>query len=561
MIGWDAAGAGERPATHFWQEAALLAMAALPHRVDEHRDGQPYFWISLTSHPPCLQHQSWDYCDMSGRWVDALALGRLMTGSHAYVATEEGLRRFLLGRRNPRDGLFYNAEAPDIGSRAAADMFCQSRVMLGLLSWWQESGDQRLEGYLEGLVHGLHAAAAWDGAMASYPATLWSNGRWLNLPDRAAALDPKVAPALSAPGYWACQVGGLMAYHALSGSVSALSLAGGLARTYVERSGAVGPDGSYVGHTHSGGVLPTTVGILRYGLATGDEDLVRWAQRVYDFTVSQASRFGWLSDGVGFPSGYFWGQFCETCALADYLELGILLSEAGLGDYWDVVERCARNQLLENQFREVDSFLPPGTDPRVTAGALGTFECAARPNSLLGWGEGLEGCCIGSGLHALYLVWAHALSEVGDTVSVNLPISRSTEMLEVIAEEPYAGRLRLLIRRPCSVDLRLPAHTTAGEVQVIVDGRPVVGARQGARLLLPHLDAGAHVIIAYPLSEREERETIAGQEYTLHWRGSTVVDIDPPGQRCPTYQRAAYCAPQAPPAPRLFAQALHRVLW
>lgn len=39
MIRRNVAGAGQRPATYFWQEAALLTMAALPHRVDEDRDG------------------------------------------------------------------------------------------------------------------------------------------------------------------------------------------------------------------------------------------------------------------------------------------------------------------------------------------------------------------------------------------------------------------------------------------------------------------------------------------------------------------------------------------
>jgi hypothetical protein len=549
----------QRPATYFWQEAALLAMGALPHRLDRQREGQPYFWLSLTANPPRLEHQSWDYCDMSGRWVDGLLLGRLMTGCTDYVETEDLLRRFLLARANPADGLFYNAEAPEFGSRRGADMFCQSRVLLGLLSWWQETGDTALEGYLERLVRGLSAVTAWDGATACYPATLWGSPegtpRWLNLPGALAALDPKVAPALGAPGYWACQAGTLMAYHALSGSKAALQLAGGLVRHYLERSGAVEESGRYMGHTHSGGVLPTTAGILRYGLATGDDALVRWAQRIYDYTAGQAARFGWFPDGIGFPPGYFWGQFCETCALADYLELGILLSEAGLGDYWDEVERCARNQLLENQYRDVRGYLPPDTDPHVVAAALGTFECAARPNGLLGWSEGLEGCCIGSGLHALYLVWAHAVTEAGGTVTVNLPISRSTESLEVVGEEPYAGRVRLLARRPCTVDLRLPAHVDPRLARVAIGGHLVEGAVRGNRCHLPELDAGAEVVVTYPLVEKEEQETLAGVTYTARWKGATVLAIDPPGERYATYQRAGYRAAPAPPADRLFSAA------
>ncbi len=86
----------DRPSTYFWQDAALLAMQAISHRVDDDRGGQPYFWLNLKADPPRLEHQSWDYCDMSGRWVDGLLLGRLMTGAQDYAAVEQTLRTFLL---------------------------------------------------------------------------------------------------------------------------------------------------------------------------------------------------------------------------------------------------------------------------------------------------------------------------------------------------------------------------------------------------------------------------------------------------------------------------------
>jgi hypothetical protein len=538
-----------------------MAMRAIAHRVDATRGGQPYFWLNLTADPPRLEHQSWDYCDMSGRWVDGLLLARLMTGSDEWAVTEEMLRRFLLARANPGDGLFYNAEAPEHGSRHGADIFCQSRVLLGLLSWWMETGAGRIEEYLDRLVNGLHQAATWDGAVAFYPATLRGEGRWLNLPESAAELDPKVAPALGAPGYRTTMIGGLTVYHQLSGSSTALALAGGLARYYVGRSGAVNPDGTYVGHTHSGGVLPTTVGILRYGLVTGDEELIRWAQHVYEFTATQASRFGWLPDGIGFPPDYFWGQFCETCALSDYLELGILLSEAGLGDHWDLIERCARNQLLANQFREVESFLPAEIDPVVKEATLGTFACSARPNSLLGWDEGLEGCCIGSGLHALYLVWKHSVTERGTTVMVNLPISRTTETIEVIGEEPYAGRVRLFIRRACSVHLRLPEHARSVSIDLRVNGQHLPDAMSNGWCHFEGLVAGDEIVASYPLPATGEQVALVGRDYTVRWRGGTIVEIKPPDSRAPAYQRSVYRADQPPPAAHLFTPTTRPIPW
>jgi hypothetical protein len=482
-----------------------------------------------------------------------------MTGTQNDAAVEQTLRSFLLARANPHDGLFYNADAPEFGSRGGADLFCQGRVLFGLLSWWLESGEGRIEGYIERLVAGLAQAAGWDGDCAYYPATLRAEGVWLNVPDGVSGLDPKVAPALGAPGYWASVIDGVMAYHQHSGSKEALHLAAGLARYYMQRSGAVTANGAYRGHTHSGGVLPTTAGILRAGLATHDEGLVRWAQQVFEYTRQHTADFGWLPDGVGFPDDYMWSQFCETCALSDYLELAILLSEAGVGDYWDDVERCARNQLLENQFTQMEGVLPPGTDERVIAAAHGSFACGARPNTPLGWEDGLEGCCLGSGLHALYLVWKHAVADQAGTVSINLPISRSTPSLEVVSYEPYRGEVRVQVQQRCSVDLRLPP--TATTVQVTLNGRPLQDTVRRGRCRLSGLEPGDAVAVTYPLVERREVYSLAGRSYTASWRGQTVLTLEPVAERCPAYRRLGLAGSQPPPAPRLFTPSAHHLPW
>src|SRR5208283_3787860 len=44
----------------------------------------------------------------------------------------------------------------------------------------------------------------------------------------------------------------------------------------------------------------------------------------------------------------------ETCEIADMIALGVKLSQAGAGDYWDNVDRWLRNQFFENQLTSVD---------------------------------------------------------------------------------------------------------------------------------------------------------------------------------------------------------------
>ncbi len=542
--------AAPRPATAFWQEAALAAMSAIGHRIDRGRAGQPYFWLDLEADPPALQHQSWDYCDMSGRWVDALLLGRTMTGSSEWTEVEHRLRTFLVARAGA-DGLFYNAEAPEFGSIRAADMFCQGRVVLGLTSWWAETGDISVEGRLEAWVHGVADAVSWEDGCASFEGAIRRDGRWLDVPDELGRLDPKVAPALPAPGYRTALLGGLVVYGQLAGNRSALDLAVGVSRHYVERSGAVHADGSYTGHTHSGGVLPTTLGVLRCGLATGREDLVPWAQRAYDFTVRRMTSFGWLPDGVGFPDDYFWSRYAETCALADFVEIGVVLTQAGLGDYWDILERCARNQLLANQIRDAEGLLPASAAPEAVAATVGGFACAATPASAVGWRQGLEGCCLGSGLRALYLVWRHGVRQDGDTVQVNLPITRTTRAVDVVSEDPYAGVLRIAVREACTVDLRLPGDENDVRT-VLMNGHSIGSALSGPRPLLRGLRPGDEIVVHYPLAAHTETATVAGEKWTVRWKGRTVVGMEPAADLCPTYDRTHFLASKAPRAARVF---------
>jgi hypothetical protein len=158
-------------------------------------------------------------------------------------------------------------------------------------------------------------------------------------------------------------------------------------------------------------------------------------------------------------------------------------------------------------------------------------------------------------------VWSHAVTTRGATVTINLPISHATEALDVISDEPYAGRLRLLIHQPCTVDLRLPEQATGTAVTVEVNGQPMPGAVSGDRCRLPDLEAGDAVVVTYPLVEREEQEMVAGHTYTVRWKGATVVGVDPPGDRYPTYQRSTYLAAQAPAAPRLFSAPARALSW
>ena len=341
-------------------------------------------------------------------------------------------------------------------------------------------------------------------------------------------------------GYRYALLTALPRYAAISGDEEALDLAKGLARHYM-RHGDVPPDGRFRGNTHSGGILPVTVGIARLGLLAGDREMIDWAQRVYAWVREQTPEFGFLSDGLGLE-GFFAGT-CETCGLADLQHLGVLLSESNTGDYWDDVERVARNQLAQNQYADAGLLRSafPSITPRVLDMLHGGFECAAHPNHLLTW-DGAEGCCIGGGLRALYLTWRASVSETADETRVNMGLSRSTPNVDIVAHEPWAGRIdvRLLGDSQRRVLIRLPGHVAPQSAQAFVDHAPVNIAWRGRYATFESLRPGQTASLAYPLREDAREYTIAGQRYTGYWRGHTMIEIAPRGERYPIYDRRAW---------------------
>ena len=76
----DAAGLG--PGRYFDLPArAAAAVHCLTSLLDERQNQLPYFDVKYDARPPVAVHIRWDYGDGVGRYVDALRLSRIMSGS------------------------------------------------------------------------------------------------------------------------------------------------------------------------------------------------------------------------------------------------------------------------------------------------------------------------------------------------------------------------------------------------------------------------------------------------------------------------------------------------
>jgi hypothetical protein len=253
------------------------------------------------------------------------------------------------------------------------------------------------------------------------------------------------------------------------------------------------------------------------------------------------------------PEQHYWYWYqvpwlpptCETCALTDVLQLAIVLAQSGYPEYWDDVERYGRNQLLASQFPDATTFL--SVDARQTPGAralAGSFASATLPTSLLGYlvtgtEPIVEGCCTGSGAKALHLLWEHAVEDRPEGLYVHLGFGSDREAAEVIGYEPYEGRREVRLRAARRVLIRLPDTARSEDAELWVDGARRDPVWRGAYADAGYLGAGQVAVLRYPLREVTERVEVNREMLTVHWKGSTVLEVSPSGAIPVPYRRAA----------------------
>lgn len=514
--------------------AARMAAESLMHRLDREAGFRPYFDLSAHEGRIRARHASWDCVDMAARFTDAwIGIRQMMDWPMS--EEEAGVRAYLLANQNPADGLFYDFgfQNADCGlaelEPETADMFCQSRALMGLTSWFLESGEARIQDSIERLAKGLWEVAAKKDDFCYYLGHRYSPSGWTGV----SAYESKDLGPTALPAYGVLQILPLARYWEATGSPAAERLIRGLKNFFLRESNIFRPDGSFSGHLHSWGILPSTAGILRYAIAIGDEGLIRWCKSVWDYTLAHCSSFGWVPDGIGVDDGIITG---ETCCCTDLIHLGVKLAECGYEECFDYIGTMLRNQLIENQVRDISRF--DFAWPEVEAMTMGAYDSWVMPNGLTGCSElGLEGCCTASAIRAFYLAWNHAITHKNGVVGINLMMTRRSEWLDTISHQPFGGRFSIQVHKPVTVMVRMPAWINLHKLRVTMNGTPVRPAWVSAHLCLRDMRPDSRVELEFPIPERQTEEEVAGSTYQLSWRGSTLMRIDPPGDIYPIYRR------------------------
>jgi hypothetical protein len=581
----SACSPGNQIAPFDLQARAELAIHGLTALLDPERPGVMYFLANWRARPPRADHGLWDCGDGSGRHVDALTLARSMVRKDSPAAAQgqaerdiEAWMTALLGAEGltwltadpwaepwGRDWLLADQRP---SPRYAEISWAQRGTLMGLISRFLATSEERYLDRASRLVDGLLRIAVRHGDGLFFPEGYYRADGWHSgMPGLAAGIEETNAVVI---------VPALRLYE-ITQRAAALELAEGLFRYALKHTEGYLPDGGLRGvqggplqehfHTRSCFIL----GALKLGLVTGRREYIAWARQSYARAREFGTDFGWFPEGLGHRHG-------EICGTTDMIEIALLLGRHVDSGYYADAERFGRNHLLESQFLSLDRLqcaldllpaddAPPpwdgrySTADRVAAHQVGGF--ASRPTLNDAFhldATWLMQCCNAAGARGIYDLWRYAVNEIPGTggelpcETVNLRFSVETPAIRVVSHEPREGRLDITACRACRVRVRLPAGAQAALCAFTAPGTPSVRhvPVHDGYVAFP-AGRGEQIQVHYPLSEHVAHYEVGipgrALRCTGHWRGETLMRVDPPGPFYPLYAGREDLEPVEPGAP------------
>ncbi len=488
--------------------------------VDE--QGRTYFNIFLTK--PAEAVFDWpDYVDLPSRYLEAAAMVEPALGRK--VSTIPALRKWLFGFFEP-DGMCYRPNT--LIANYWAELFDQARLLYMLNTWaMYDPSDAEIPVRLKKLCEALYNKATFEKDYAFIEKIGVYFGGTLIRPLVQSGLTLKDSK-------W-------------------IDFAGAMTRGILFNSEHYAEDGSFEGHHH--GHLGTMSGMLAYAVITGDQKIKDRIATIYDWSRSISTESGFVPEVANRKDDLV---MCESCTLMDYLDVALILARHVDARFWDIVEKCARNHLVEAQITDAEWLAedPNARDEEdiirtnIRQRVRGSFAGWAAPHAQLGVGEeqqrhcwvkseclrprywgkirALQNCCAGAGIRALHMVWSNIATFDNNTLSVNMLMDKSIPQARITSFVPYQGRAKIDILRDCNVRFRVSPAVKDAEVRVTRNGNPVTPTRDGVFLNVGKSAVGDVLEITFPQPVRSQDFTVGNKgfqqyNFTAEWKGDTVV--------------------------------------
>ena len=417
---------------------------------------------------------------------------------------------------------------------------CENHYVLDKNSQWLD--------WIQLLANGLKKVAIRVEDRAYYPpeCTVTPEGKWVWNTRGKAILpyDPPEEPYLDQQGLegtvkWeqGYPLRALVRAYKYKGDREALDLLHGLMRFDLkpgmwENTTLEGYEGNehgvFAGHFH--GNTSALLSILDVAEATKDAWLKQFVREAYDNAVRNGTaRTGWYPGWV-MPRKYerdpSLSGVTEGDGLGEMIELGVRLSDAGLGDYWDDVDAIARNQLAEQQFCSLDVMRQMAQGAPIEK-RLAEFVGGFGMGSPTAIKPEMYGCCSVNGSMGLYYAW-EGITRFNDGVAtVNLFLNRASAWMDVDSYLPYEGKVELHNKQAPVALVRIPNWVDMDATKSYVNGASVRAPRSGRYLVFDGLQKGSVIRLEFPNPEITDDYTIDGHRYHITFRGSTVLELQP----------------------------------
>ncbi len=535
---------GPQRKTCGWPNLVEIANLALKHFneiCDPNYHYVPYIGGTLGWQTPAFNHHRYDWIEVLPYPIIARIIARRLTGNMEGEEIEIRQRQLLLSSFHNLDGFAYPHFVKDWGGNTRRDLWEQGRVLFALLAWFEDSGDERLLSYARGMVQGLISISHHkDGC------------RYIG-DDH---LEGTAFGPLSAISMVEC----LTKYHEITNDSDVIPLCDGMIRRILDPQTQFS-DSKYRLSGFLRGSAAVIASIARYAAHTNNERLLTEAERLF------RSAHGFISRSGATP--------CEEpcCTLTDMTTAALVLTKVGRGQWWDMIDRCFRNQTVACQFKDpatvnvgsVSGTPRPFDDTRdIISRSLGGFSWSS-PYECLHWDRRLMLCCGGHAIWTLGKIVEHAVTEDTQGLSVNLHFNLDSPLASISSHEPFAGLIEIVPHKNGDVRVRKPSY--APRIKATVNGAATQGVMEGDYLVFRKLLAGTKIQLRFELPEKTTEEIVmlpqhesgstdrwlgpkadpvVGYRTPTQWRGNTVMAIDSTGARSHLSQRRiAGWTPQA----------------
>ncbi len=526
-------------------ENARLALNCLTSMVDKKLDHLPYWLVQCNAKPGYAEHCRVDDSEIVGSWYEAIVAVRQMLRTDEGREAEAAFRRHIL-KSWGEQGLRYHEPYP--WSFTIHSSFHEMGYILSALNRMIENNpdDRKAEALAAQLVRGMRKLVIerktrtfWSGdypepeAVYEFPNDVYIKDRGFDLTCHTGRGEQSIR-------------NGVILYPLVNrykavGDEVALDLAIGQANYLLGVSRYFNYKMEFFGHVHSS--VWVASGLVRLGRLIGEKRYIEKGRMIYDYVRSLSYSFGWVPEySQWFPPEEL---FCETCCIKDMIECASELIDAGYEDYYDDMNRFARNQLIENQIRTssfvvVDNSIEE-TELRtyrdIDKRIIGGFSGGSSPGGIsLKRSNTIAGCCVGTAPQALQVFWNRSVDYSNGRITINMPVSKTIPQAEVTVGYPNEGYIRVKTNQACEIAIRL--HPWMPKVlRSRLNGREKAVEREGNLAMFRNIPKDSEVELFHVLRSRKLKENVRGRAYITTWRGPDVVDISPHDEGIRLYQR------------------------